>query len=195
MAARLRPGPRTPLILPAADYRPYAPPPPMAVYCWMGPYIGVNLGYQWGETTNNPTEPSGIDRRPAGRLQFPVRTIRDRRRRPTSSCPAPKTPSRRGNSPIPGSARCAAAPASPSTISCSTAPAVSPTAACDGEIVGLYREPHADRLDRRPRHGSRPHAELVGQDRISLHRLSTDRRPTRSPAWTTAWNRTCCGSA
>lgn len=37
----------------------------MAVYSWMGPYLGANLGYQWGETTNNPTEPSGI----AGGLQ------------------------------------------------------------------------------------------------------------------------------
>ncbi len=46
--------------LPRGGYRPYAPPPPMAAYSWMGPYIGVNLGYQWGETTNNPTEPSGI---------------------------------------------------------------------------------------------------------------------------------------
>jgi outer membrane immunogenic protein len=46
--------------LPRGQYRPYAPPPAMAVYSWMGPYIGVNLGYQWGETTNNPTEPSGI---------------------------------------------------------------------------------------------------------------------------------------
>src|SRR5262249_20397496 len=25
-----------------------------------GPYLGGNLGYQWGSTTNNPTEPSGI---------------------------------------------------------------------------------------------------------------------------------------
>ena len=51
--------------LPRGQYRPYAPPPAMAAYSWMGPYIGANLGYQWGETTNNPTEPSGI----AGGLQ------------------------------------------------------------------------------------------------------------------------------
>jgi outer membrane immunogenic protein len=51
--------------LPRGQYRPYAPPPAMAVYSWMGPYLGANLGYQWGETTNNPTEPSGI----AGGLQ------------------------------------------------------------------------------------------------------------------------------
>ena len=51
--------------LPRGQYRPYAPPPAMAVYSWMGPYLGANLGYQWGTTTNNPTDPSGI----AGGLQ------------------------------------------------------------------------------------------------------------------------------
>jgi outer membrane immunogenic protein len=35
----------------------YTPP---AAYSWAGPYIGGNFGYQWGDTTNNPTEPSGI---------------------------------------------------------------------------------------------------------------------------------------
>lgn len=40
----------------------YAPPPP---YSWVGPYIGLNLGFQWGEITGNPTEPTGI----AGGLQ------------------------------------------------------------------------------------------------------------------------------
>ncbi len=49
----------------AADIprRTYAPAPYAsvpAVYSWMGPYVGANLGYQWGETSNNPTEPSGI---------------------------------------------------------------------------------------------------------------------------------------
>ena len=47
----------------AADvgYPQYAPPPPpVVIYRWTGPYIGANLGYQWGSTTNNPTQPSGI---------------------------------------------------------------------------------------------------------------------------------------
>jgi outer membrane immunogenic protein len=38
-------------------YAPYAPPPP---YRWTGPYVGFNLGYQWGDISNNPTSPSGI---------------------------------------------------------------------------------------------------------------------------------------
>lgn len=29
-------------------------------YSWMGPYLGFNVGYQWGNVTNNPTEPHGI---------------------------------------------------------------------------------------------------------------------------------------
>jgi outer membrane immunogenic protein len=38
---------------------------PVRGYSWQGPYVGVNLGYQWGTTTNNPTEPTGV----AGGLQ------------------------------------------------------------------------------------------------------------------------------
>lgn len=34
-------------------------------YNWMGPYVGGNLGYQWGSTVNNPTKPAGM----AGGLQ------------------------------------------------------------------------------------------------------------------------------
>jgi outer membrane immunogenic protein len=38
--------------------RPYAmPAPAYAVYNWMGPYIGANVGYHWAEIA--PTEPSG----------------------------------------------------------------------------------------------------------------------------------------
>ncbi len=39
--------------------RPYSAPNPYSAYSWMGPYAGVNLGYQSGSMTNNPTEPSG----------------------------------------------------------------------------------------------------------------------------------------
>ena len=37
---------------------PYAPQP--LVYSWVGPYIGANLGYGWGDITHNPTSPSGV---------------------------------------------------------------------------------------------------------------------------------------
>jgi outer membrane immunogenic protein len=53
----------------AADFprygTPYSAPTALSTYNWMGPYIGANLGYQWGSTTNNPTRPSGV----AGGLQ------------------------------------------------------------------------------------------------------------------------------
>lgn len=39
---------------------PYYSAAPSNVYNWAGPYIGVNLGYQWGDTTNSPTKPSGL---------------------------------------------------------------------------------------------------------------------------------------
>jgi outer membrane immunogenic protein len=44
---------------------PYYAPPVPSVYNWRGAYAGANVGYQWGDVTNNPTSPSGI----AGGLQ------------------------------------------------------------------------------------------------------------------------------
>jgi outer membrane immunogenic protein len=44
--------------LPASSY--YTAPAPLAAYSWVGPYIGANLGYEWGEVSNNPTRPSGL---------------------------------------------------------------------------------------------------------------------------------------
>jgi outer membrane immunogenic protein len=39
---------------------PYAAPAAAyAAYNWMGPYIGVNAGYQWGNVTHSGTEPAG----------------------------------------------------------------------------------------------------------------------------------------
>ncbi|MPZ58226.1 MAG: outer membrane beta-barrel protein [Rhizobiales bacterium] len=29
-------------------------------YSWMGPYLGANVGYQWGSATNSPTNPNGF---------------------------------------------------------------------------------------------------------------------------------------
>jgi outer membrane immunogenic protein len=44
----------------AADFPPYGAPGPISAYSWTGPYLGGNLGYQWGTTTRNPTRPWGI---------------------------------------------------------------------------------------------------------------------------------------
>jgi outer membrane immunogenic protein len=35
-------------------------PASIQTYSWMGPYLGFNIGYQWGVTTNNPTRPNGF---------------------------------------------------------------------------------------------------------------------------------------
>jgi len=48
---------------------PYAPPapqygPPILIYPWVGPYVGVNAGFQWTSNTGGPS-PSGF----AGGLQ------------------------------------------------------------------------------------------------------------------------------
>lgn len=45
--------------LPRSNY--YAPSPVTSAFNWAGAYAGVNAGYQWGETNNNPTKPSGIE--------------------------------------------------------------------------------------------------------------------------------------
>ena len=34
--------------------------PPAAGYVWSGPYVGANLGYQWGTATHTDANPSGI---------------------------------------------------------------------------------------------------------------------------------------
>jgi outer membrane immunogenic protein len=44
----------------AADFgTPYTAPAPLA-YSWMGPYLGLNLGGQWGSVTNSGAEPWGV---------------------------------------------------------------------------------------------------------------------------------------
>ncbi|MCX7313401.1 MAG: porin family protein [Alphaproteobacteria bacterium] len=44
----------------AADLLPYGAPARGGVYSWQGPYIGANLGYQWGSVSNSPVKPSGV---------------------------------------------------------------------------------------------------------------------------------------
>lgn len=39
---------------------PYTVNQPLNAFSWAGPYLGGNLGYGWGSTTNNPTQPSSI---------------------------------------------------------------------------------------------------------------------------------------
>jgi outer membrane immunogenic protein len=39
---------------------PYTVNQPLNIYSWAGPYLGGNLGYEWGSVDNNPTKPSGF---------------------------------------------------------------------------------------------------------------------------------------
>ena len=39
---------------------PYTVNQPLNAYSWAGPYLGGNLGYEWGTVQNNPTKPSGF---------------------------------------------------------------------------------------------------------------------------------------
>jgi outer membrane immunogenic protein len=39
---------------------PYATPYLVSVHSWCGPYLGGQLGYQWGSATNSPARPAGI---------------------------------------------------------------------------------------------------------------------------------------
>src|SRR5258708_34143559 len=44
--------------LPHPSY--YTATAPLSAYSWTGLYLGGNLGYAWGTTSNNPTRPSGF---------------------------------------------------------------------------------------------------------------------------------------
>ncbi|MGB3865830.1 MAG: outer membrane protein [Xanthobacteraceae bacterium] len=39
---------------------PYTVSQPLNGYSWAGPYLGGNLGYNWGSVSHNPTRPSGF---------------------------------------------------------------------------------------------------------------------------------------
>jgi outer membrane immunogenic protein len=39
---------------------PYTVNEPLNCFSWAGPYLGGNLGYNWGTVDNNPTKPSGV---------------------------------------------------------------------------------------------------------------------------------------
>ncbi|HTB03714.1 MAG TPA: outer membrane protein [Bradyrhizobium sp.] len=46
--------------LPYGSRAPYTVNQPLNAYSWAGPYLGGNLGYDWGTVSNNPTRPSGF---------------------------------------------------------------------------------------------------------------------------------------
>jgi outer membrane immunogenic protein len=46
--------------LPYAPRGPYTVNQPLNSYSWAGPYLGGNLGYDWGSVSRNPTQPAGL---------------------------------------------------------------------------------------------------------------------------------------
>ena len=44
----------------AADFMPYGQPAPARGALWQGPYVGANLGYQWGSVSNTGADPNGV---------------------------------------------------------------------------------------------------------------------------------------
>lgn len=44
----------------AADNLPYVSPARTGGYMWQGPYVGANLGAQWGSINNNSANPFGV---------------------------------------------------------------------------------------------------------------------------------------
>jgi outer membrane immunogenic protein len=46
--------------LPYGSRGPYTVNQPLNMYSWAGPYLGGNLGWDWGSVDNNPTSPSGF---------------------------------------------------------------------------------------------------------------------------------------
>jgi outer membrane immunogenic protein len=58
LLATVAAGAATAADLPHPSY--YTATAPLSAYSWTGPYLGGNLGYEWGATSNNPTRPSGF---------------------------------------------------------------------------------------------------------------------------------------
>ena len=46
--------------LPYGPRGPYTVAQPLNMYSWAGPYLGGNIGWNWGSVDNNPTKPSGF---------------------------------------------------------------------------------------------------------------------------------------
>ena len=46
--------------LPYGSRAPYTVNQPLNMYSWAGPYLGGNIGWDWGSVDNNPTSPSGF---------------------------------------------------------------------------------------------------------------------------------------
>jgi hypothetical protein len=105
----------------------YGGPARSFAFTWAGPYAGATVGYEWGTIDNNPAHPNGV----AGGLEAGFNWQNgnivyggeaDINLSAADNTFAP------WQFPIPGSARCEAAPESPSIICCCSGPPVLLTA-------------------------------------------------------------------
>jgi outer membrane immunogenic protein len=58
LSATVAPGAATAADLQRPLY--YPATAPVSAFGWTGAYVGGNLGYEWGATSNNPTRPNGV---------------------------------------------------------------------------------------------------------------------------------------
>ena len=141
---------------------------PSSLYNWRGPYLGLNGGYEWGKITNSVLEPSGL----LGGLQggynwqfgeFVFGGETDiqltRRQRHVRALEVLQSLVRHA-------ARARRLRAQQHSVLRHLRPRL-----WRHQRPTRHPRRNADpcRLDRRPRHGGRLDAELVGQGRVSLH--------------------------
>ena len=169
--------------LPHPSY--YTATAPLSAYSWTGPYLGGNLGYEWGATSNNPTRPSGFAggaeagyNWQTGQLVFGGEA--DIQLSGASDTFAPW----KFSNPWFGTMRGRAGYAVSNFLIYGTAGVA--FGELQGETFGLAdREPYQCGLDRRRRRRGRLRAELVGEGRISVRRsrqqqLCADRHEQRA---------------
>ena len=149
----------------------YTAPAPLCAYSWTGPYLGGNLGYEWGNVSNNPTRPSGFEGGIEGGYnwqtgQFVFGGEADLQLSGASDTFAPW----KFSNPWFGTLRGRAGVAISNVLMFGTAGVAYGSLSADSP--GTCRRPDQCRVDRRRRRRSRLRAELVGQSRIAVLDLS-----------------------
>ena len=171
--------------LPYGSRAPYTVNQPLNAYSWAGPYLGGNLGYDWGSVDNNPTKPSGFEggvqagyNWQTGPWVFGVEGDIEATGADDTFAPW------KFSNPWFGTLRGRAGYAFNNILFYGTGGLA--FGELRGETFGLVGIPHQCGLDRGRRRRIRPRAELERQDRISLRRsrrqpLHHHRRVERLP--------------
>ena len=145
------------------------PPAPLSAYSWAGPYLGGNLGYEWGEVSNNPTRPSGFAGGVEAGYNWQTRPFRLRRRDGYRAVRRQRHV--RAVEILQSLVRHVAGPR---RLHRQQLPDLRHRRRrlrrAAGRNLRSDRKPYRYRLDRRRRHRGRLHAALVGQGGISVPR-------------------------